>query len=57
MTLNRDWHLAHKMPQNPTLDQRVAWHLDHAKNCSCRKLEGKILDEIKKRGLDKGLDL
>lgn len=51
MTINAHWHLAHKMPKNPTLDQRIAWHLAHAKNCNCRALYGKILEEIKKRGL------
>lgn len=49
--INADWHKANRMPKNPTLDQRIAWHLEHAKNCNCRPLEGKILEEIKKRGL------
>jgi hypothetical protein len=49
--INAKWHIAHKMPKNPTPDQRIKWHLEHAKNCSCRPLHGKILDEIKKRGL------
>ena len=49
--INKEWHLANLMPVNPTLDQRVEWHLNHSKNCQCRKLEGQILEEIKKRGL------
>lgn len=49
--INGTWHTAHKMPKNPTLDQRVAWHVAHARNCACRKLEGKILEEISKRGI------
>ena len=51
MNINAQWHLKNKMPKNPTLDQRIKWHLDHAKNCTCRPLYGKILEEIKKRGL------
>jgi hypothetical protein len=51
MKLNAKWHLHNKMPKNPTLYQRIKWHLAHAKNCQCRKLGGKILEEIKKRGL------
>ena len=55
MKINATWHLAHKMPHppagGPTLDQRVDWHLRHAKNCSCHPLDGEILKEIKKRGL------
>jgi len=51
MKLNRKWHLANKMPKNPTLDQRIKWHTEHARNCSCRPLEGTILEEIKRRGI------
>jgi hypothetical protein len=51
MKINARWHTANKMPKNPSLKQRIKWHLEHAKNCSCRPLGGKILEEIKKRGL------
>lgn len=51
MKINAEWHSKHKMPKNPTLDQRVKWHLAHARYCACRPLEGQILDEIKKRYL------
>lgn len=49
--INKDWHEKNRMPKNPTLDQRVSWHLEHSKNCQCRKLDGKILEEINKRGI------
>jgi len=49
MNINKDWHLTHRMPKKPTLDQRVSWHVEHARHCPCRPLEGKILSEIKKR--------
>jgi hypothetical protein len=51
MKINKEWHLTHKMPKNATLDQRIEWHLEHARHCECRPLHGKILEEIKKRGL------
>jgi hypothetical protein len=51
MSINREWHLNHKMPRNPTLDQKIAWHVDHTRNCDCRPLHGKILEEITKRGI------
>jgi len=51
MQINAKWHRANRMPKNPTLEQRIKWHLEHAKNCNCRPLGGKILEEIKKRGL------
>ena len=51
MKINAEWHRKNKMSKNPTLDERIKWHLDHSKNCSCRPLTGKILKEIKKRKL------
>jgi hypothetical protein len=49
--LNRDWHLNHRMPVNATLEQRLEWHLEHAKNCTCRSIPDKIAEEMKKRGM------
>jgi len=34
MKTNKDWHEKHKMPKNATFEQRVAWHLEHIKNCA-----------------------
>lgn len=36
--INRDWHLAHRMPPNPTEAQRLAWHIEHAAHCACRAI-------------------
>lgn len=49
--INAVWHAKNKMPKNSCLDQRVEWHLEHARHCQCRPLGGKILEEIKRRGL------
>ncbi len=49
MKLNKEWHLQHPMPKNPTLDDRIAWHIEHAKHCMCREMPDKIKEEIKKR--------
>lgn len=49
--INKTWHEQHKMPQNPSFEQRVAWHLEHQKNCSCRPISGKLAEEMKKRGI------
>lgn len=49
--INAEWHLKNKMPRCPSLDQRVDWNVEHARNCQCRKLEGKILEEIVRRGI------
>ncbi|MFH0873529.1 MAG: hypothetical protein V1846_01665 [Candidatus Komeilibacteria bacterium] len=37
MSINKPWHLTHRMPKNATIDQRVAWHKEHLKKCGCRK--------------------
>lgn len=39
------------MPRSPTLEQRMAWHIDHAKKCACREIPPKLAVEMKKRGL------
>ncbi|MFH1170956.1 MAG: hypothetical protein V1778_00225 [bacterium] len=46
--LNTVRHYTHCLPKHPTLDERVAWHLRHTRNCQCRPLGGKILQEINK---------
>ncbi len=49
--LNAEWHKKHRMPDRATMEQRIAWHLDHVKNCGCRPIPFKIAEEIKKRGI------
>jgi hypothetical protein len=48
MTINAAWHKANPMPKNPTLDQRMAWHVAHAKACGCREIPPKLRAEIRK---------
>jgi hypothetical protein len=47
-SLNREWHLANRMPKNPTIEQRLHWHIEHAKNCGCREMPEKLKAEMKK---------
>jgi hypothetical protein len=47
MDINKDWHLNNKMPKNPTAKERLIWHMEHSKNCACRKLTSKQLQELK----------
>jgi len=51
MKINEEWHLQNPMPKNPTIEQRVKWHLLHQKNCSCRPIPAKLAEEMKKRGI------
>ncbi len=47
--INAEWHAKHKMSKYPSLDQRVAWHLAHARHCGCRPMTGEVLEEFKIR--------
>jgi len=49
MKINKEWHLKNKMPKNPTLNERINWHIEHAKHCSCREMPDSIKKEIAKR--------
>lgn len=44
--------MTNKMPKNPTMDQKVEWHIDHARNCDCRPIDSKILEEIIRRDVN-----
>jgi hypothetical protein len=49
--MNAAWHRAHPMPRNATLDQRIAFHSAHARNCACPPMPEEVRDELAKRGL------
>jgi len=49
LKLNKEWHLAHRMPGNATIEERIVWHLEHSKNCGCRPIPDKLKAAIKKR--------
>jgi hypothetical protein len=50
MNINAKWHLANKMPKNPSVKERIEWHLGHQKNCKCRPISEK-LQKIIDRGV------
>lgn len=47
----KEWHGKNKMPQNPSLEDRIKWAIRHEKNCGCRPISKNLLEEIKKRKL------
>jgi len=51
MAINQDWHLKNKMPKNPTFEERVKWHLEHEKHCSCRPIPKTLLAEMRVKGI------
>lgn len=50
--MNAAWHRAHVMPKNATPQQRLDWHLEHQKQCGCRKLtaaqKAKLVEAVKR---------
>ena len=44
--INVEWHKKHKMPKNPSFEERAKWHLEHAKECSCRAISDKLKREL-----------
>lgn len=49
MKLNREWHLANRMPKNATPQQRYVWHLEHEKHCTCRTMPERLRDQFRQQ--------
>lgn len=49
--INAAWHKAHPIGKNPTKEQRLKWHVAHAKNCGCRSISQKLAAEIRAAGM------
>jgi|RhiMethySRZTD1v2_1073278.scaffolds.fasta_scaffold10802_2 hypothetical protein len=47
--MNARWHATHPMAKNATLDDRVRWHVAHAKVCNCRPMPPSVVAELKRR--------
>jgi uncharacterized protein (DUF1697 family) len=45
-TINAAWHERHPMPRGATTEQRIAWHLEHQKECRCRPIPAKLLEQM-----------
>jgi hypothetical protein len=46
--INKEWHRAHRMPKNPSLEERIEWHVEHAQHCGCREIPGNLKEKMKK---------
>jgi hypothetical protein len=45
--INREWHDSHRMPKNPSREQRVSWHAEHVAACGCRPVPRGLAAEVK----------
>lgn len=46
MKINKEWHLKNRMVKNPTHEERMKWHIEHLKFCSCRLPTPKLKKEM-----------
>ncbi len=49
MAINKEWHEKNHMTKNPSFEERIKWHLEHIKNCSCAPIPKKLLEEMKRK--------
>ena len=49
--LNAAWHAKHRMPKNPSIEQRTVWHVAHAKACGCRPIPESVLVAIQRKNV------
>ncbi len=49
MAINRTWYEKHRMPKNPSIEERLTWHKEHQKYCQCRPIPEKLLKKMKER--------
>lgn len=47
--MNQAWHKEHPLPKRATLDQRIAWHTEHARACGCRPIPESVTNAIAAR--------
>ena len=50
-TINKEWHEKNKMPTKANADQRIAWHLEHVKNCSCMPIPKGVKELMKAKSI------
>jgi hypothetical protein len=44
--MNREWHRNHKMQSGASEKERLAWHLEHARQCGCRPVPKGLLPKV-----------
>jgi hypothetical protein len=50
MAINARWHRKNPMPWAAKMDERIRWHVAHAKACACRPIPASIAEAIRKQG-------
>ncbi|HTC99991.1 MAG TPA: hypothetical protein VK734_19810 [Bradyrhizobium sp.] len=48
MALNKEWHRLNRMPPGATREQRIKWHVAHARVCGCRQIPESVRADVEK---------
>jgi len=49
--VNEAWHRAHILAARADFEERLDWHVAHAKACGCREMPRPMADAARHRGL------
>lgn len=52
MVVNKDWHIQNRMAKNASFEDRVKWHQEHVKNCTCAPFPKKLQAEMKEKNIE-----
>jgi hypothetical protein len=47
--MNKTWHRAHILRSGASMDERIKWHVAHAKACACREIPKSVREAIAAR--------
>jgi hypothetical protein len=50
--VNGLWHHKHPLSSRPSFDERVRWHLFHARACGCRTVPKHVAITLRERGIE-----
>lgn len=49
--MNKSWHDEHRLDPKAKLEERITWHVEHAKACGCRDMPESIKQELAARNI------
>ena len=47
--INKEWHGKNPMPKKTTVNQKIQWHVDHARECGCCPIPDSIQTKMLER--------
>lgn len=50
--INKEWHENNKMPKNASDEQRIKWHIEHEKYCSCMPIPAGVRKLMAGKGIE-----